>query len=180
MNFVLMEEIIRHVFNNLGVVPSSTIDSSKTISIRSQEFVLPQILTFADETGSEIKNAIWGCNIKAAQGDEKLTILLGDCTQYPDIPEFCLVVQLKNAPAYGLYLTYNDLKEGCLSDPLIAVAVNSKDWMPCDTYLQATFLAGMEQIRDLNFGRQKCDDYQTQYELLLSLIKFHSVFYEAV
>jgi hypothetical protein len=180
MNFALMEEIIRHVFANLAVVPNPAIDENKTASIRAKEFILPETLTFVDEHGKEIKNSIWGCYVKAAQGDEGITMLLGDCTQYSDIPEFCLVVQLKNAPAYGLYLVYNDLKPEVLSDPLISVSVNSKDWMPCDTYLQGTFLAAMESIRDLNLGRHKPADYKTQYELMLSLIKFYHLFYGSV
>lgn len=180
MNFNLMEEIIRHVFSNLGVVPSLGIDLNKSSSIRDKDFLLSEVLTFVDEKGAEIKNSVWGCHILAPQNSKGLTILLGDCTQYSDIPEFCLVVQLDGAPAYGLYLVYNDLKEDCLSDPLIGVSVNNKDWMPCDTYLQATFLAGMEQIRDLSLGRGKPSDYKSQFDLLQSFIKFHNLFYGSV
>ena len=177
MNFSLMEEIIRHIFSNLAVVPNSTINLDKTTSIRAKEFILPEILIFTDEDEKEIKNCIWGCSLSTNQNPEGLTILLGDCTQYADIPEYCVVVQLKNAPIYGLYLVYNDLRDGCLSDPLIAVSINNKDWMPCDTYLQATFLAGMEQIRNLNFNLNKCIDYKNQHEMMLSFIRFYSLFY---
>lgn len=180
MNFVLMEEVIRHIFANLAIVPSPRIDTNKTISIRDKNFLLSQKLVFTDDVDKEVQNSIWGCNINTSQSTEGLTLLLGDCTQYSDIPEFCLIVSLKDAPVYGLYLVYNDLKEGCLSDPLIGVSTNNKDWMPCDTYLQATFLAGMEQIRDLNFGKNKLINYQHHFELLQSFIKFHNIFYRSL
>lgn len=177
MNFSLMEEIVRHIFSNLAVVPNSAINENKSSSLRDNEFLLPEKLSFIDADGKEIKNSVWGCHVMSIKSTEMITIILGDCTQYADIPEFCLFVQLTGTPAYGCYLVYNDLKQDCLADPLIAVSANNKDWMVCDTYLQATFLAGMEQIRDLNFGRKKCSDYKSQYDMMVSFIKYYSVFY---
>lgn len=177
MNFTLMEQIIRHVFANLVVVPNQLVDVDKTLSLRDPQFLLPETLAFEDADKKQIKNSVWGCRIAANQSMEGITILLGDCTQYADIPEFCVITQLNDAPAYGLYVVYNDLHPECLPDPLIAVSVNHKDWMPCDTFLQATFLAGMEQIKNLNFGRTKCENYGTQFELMQSFIRFYSLFY---
>ncbi len=64
------------------------------------------------------------------------------------------------------------------SEALIAVSSDKKHWMPCSTYLQATFLAGMEQVRDSGFAWTKCSEYKEQYQQLLSFIKFHHNFYE--
>lgn len=176
MNYVLMEQIIRHVMSNLGVVPSSFVDLNRSKSLRTKEFLLNEKLKFELETGV-VKKDIWGCQINIDHKDMK--ILLGDCTQQPNLLEFCVVVQLQDAPAYGLYIIYNDLiPELTESEPLLAVTLNSKDWMECNTYLQGTFLAGMEQIRDLALPWTKAAEYSSQYELMLSFIKYHDSFYE--
>lgn len=178
MNFMLMEQIIRHVLANLGVVPSDTVDLSFNLELRTDQFLLPEKLTFAGTDGeSDVVNHIWGCQITSQQ--KSMKILLGDCTQDSRIPEFCLITQLEGAPPYGLYLVFNDLVDGCLPDPLIAVSTN-KNWMVCETYLQATFLAAMEQVRSLGFGWTKCTNYREQFELLNSFIKYHSAFYGGV
>jgi hypothetical protein len=64
------------------------------------------------------------------------------------------------------------------SEALIACSLDGKAWMECQTYLQATFLAGMEQVRDVGMNWSKCLDYKVHYESLLTFIKFHHTLYE--
>lgn len=179
MNRVLMTDIVRHILSNFAVIPSSFVDSKKTKSLMSKEFCLHETLPFQSENDEVIQNKIWGCQISAEQ--QELKILLGNCTQEEGLPEFCLIVQLKNTPAYGLYLVYyNNLSPETIdNEALIACTLNGQEWMECQTYLQATFLAGMEQIRDIGLSWNKCTDYQDQYKLMLSFIKFHNQIYEA-
>jgi hypothetical protein len=172
MNKVLMENIVRHVFANLAVIPSAFVNVDKTKSLMSKDFLLNDSLSFENESGI-IRNKIWGCQISTEQ--QELKILLGDCSPEKQTPEYCLVVQLKDAPAYGIYLVCNSED----SEPLIACTLNGKDWMECQTYLQATFLAGMEQIRDVGLSWNKCSDYKNQYDLMVSFIDFHNAVYEA-
>lgn len=177
MNRVLTETIVRHVMANLAVIPSSFINLDKSKSIMSKEFLLPEKIVFEGEDGSKTQNKIWGCQISVEK--QELKMLLGDCTQDKDLPEFSLVVQLKGAPAYGLYLVYNDLVGNQIdSEALISCTLDGKAWMECQTYLQATFLAGMEQMKDIGLGWNKCTDYKEQYDMLLSFIQFHSTVYE--
>jgi hypothetical protein len=177
MNRILMEDIVRHILSNLAIIPSSFVDPDKTKSLMSKDYLLPEKISFEAES-EVIKNKVWGCQISVEQ--QELKFLLGDCTQEKNIPEYCLVVKLKDAPAYGMYLVYNDLVGGQVdSEPLIACTLNGKEWMECQTYLQATFLAGMEQVRDVGLGWSKCTDYKENYELLLSFIQFHNTVYEA-
>lgn len=172
-----MENIVRHIFSNLAVISSSFVDTEKTKSLMSKDYLLPEKISF--ESGEDIiKNKVWGCQISVEQ--QELKFLLGDCSQEKNIPEYCLLVQLKGAPAYGIYLVYNDLvKSQVDSEPLIACTMNGKEWMECQTYLQATFLAGMEQVRDVGLSWNKCTDYKDNFELLLSFIQFHNTIYEA-
>lgn len=169
MNLNLREEIIKHIFANLGIIASDYVVLNKASSLMSKEFLLNQTLSFEDDDGATIRNKIWGCQISAS--NQEVKILLGDCSQYSDVPEFALIIQLKNAPAYGIYLVCADHVD---SEGLIACTLNSKDWLECSVYLQATFLAGMEQTKEVGLSWRKCVDYDSQYKLLQSFIKFHS------
>lgn len=173
MNTVLMENITQHILANLGVLPLSFIDMKHTQSLMDKEFLLNQKLAFKNEDGKFIYNNIYGCQVIVGQKEFK--ILLGDCSQDKATPEFCVVVQLTGNPAYGLYLVCDPSLD---NEALIAVSVNDKEWMPCNTFLQATFLAAMEQLKDLGLGWIKCNNYRQHYDILLSMIKFHTAYYE--
>lgn len=173
MNLVLMEHITHHILVNLGVLSATFLDYKKTQSIITKEFLLDQKLLFKNESEDIIKNPIYACQIDVEQRAFK--IMLGVCSQDDNIPEYCLVIQFEGNPAYGLYLVCDPSVD---SEALIAVTANDKDWMPCSTFLQATFLAAMEQLKDIGLGWNKCVDYQKHYEMLLSMIKFHEAYYE--
>jgi hypothetical protein len=173
MNVILMEHIVRHILSNFGVVPSSFIDYTQTRSLHSKEFMLEQKLLFRGESGDIIRNPVYGCQVAVDQKEFK--ILLGDCSQDSEIPEFCLIVQFTDNPSYGVYLVCDPSVD---SEALIAVSINEKDWMPCNTFLQATFLAAMEQLKDIGLGWSKCTDYQKNYETLLTMINFHNAYCE--
>lgn len=173
MNRDLTEQIAYHIFASLGVLPASFINSDNLKSLNDNQFIIKEKFVFE---GENISHNIYVCEIKTTDSIE-LKIMLGDCTQDEKVPEFCLLVHLKDSPAYGLYLVFNKLSD----DPPEAeamIAVNmDKGWMLCDTYLQATFLAGMERIKDLGRNWTKCLDYKDQHKLLISFIKFHDDFF---
>jgi hypothetical protein len=177
MNRVLMESIVRHIFSNFAIIPSSFVNLNKTKTLKSKEFLLPEKISFATETSTIIENRVWGCQISVDQQDIK--ILLADCSQEENIPEYSILVSLKNAPSYGVYLVYNDMAPNQVnSEPLIGCSLNGKEWIECSTFLQATFLAGMEQIRDVGLAWDKCTSYKDQFNALISFTKFHATVYE--
>lgn len=169
MNQNLREAIVKHIFANLGIVATDYVNPDRTKSLASDEFLLKHSLIFEDENNQTVRNKVWGCQISA--DIQEIKILLGDCSQYSNVPEYAVLVQLKNAPAYGVYLICNPQVD---SEALISCTVNFKDWMECNTYLQATFLAGMEQMRELGLTWGKCVDSDSQFKLLQDFIKFHS------
>ena len=176
MNQKLTEEIVYHVLANLGALPSSFVNQQITKSVIDKQFLLSEKLTFETEDGETLQKNVYGCQIQV--GDKDLKLLLADCGQSKVFPEYCLFTQLKDAPAFGIFLVYDVLgSEQFDSEAMIAVNVDAKHWIPCSTYLQATYLAGMEQLRDLGFGWTKCTNYQPQYAQLLSFIKFHNNYY---
>lgn len=176
MNQKLTEEIAYHVIANLGALPSSFVDQDQTRSLLNKEFLLLQKLTFETADGETLRRNVYGCQI-AVTSSKELKLLIADCSQEKDIPEFCLLIQLKDAPAFGVYFLIDQTLDFPEKEALIAVNTDKKHWIPCTTYLQATFLAGMEQLRDMNFGWGKCQAHQELYEQLLSFIKFHNTYY---
>jgi hypothetical protein len=176
MNTNLLEEIVKHIFSNLSVIHSHFVNSEKSKSLMSSEFLLDKKLSFDLENNETADRKVWGCQISSEQ--KELKILLADCWQERGVPELYLIVQLKDAPAYGLFYVHSSEKEKD-DRSFIACSVNDNDWMECSTYLQATFLAGMEQLKDLGLNWTKCKDYTKQYNLLLSLIKYHDSLFEA-
>ena len=177
MNSKLTEEIAHHIFANLGILPANFVNYDKTKPITDKKFLLPEKLTFeVDE--ETYRKSVYGCQASIGGGKE-FKMLVADCTQDKQLPEFCLFLQLKDAPAYCVYYIYNKLEPEVDSEVMIALTMDGQHWMPCSTYLQATFLAGMEQLRDIPTGWSQIKDYQTHYQQLLSFIKFHRTYHEA-
>lgn len=172
MNQKLTEQIANHILSNLGIVPSSFVDAGQTRSVMDKQFILSEKIKF-ELDGNVFSKNIYGCQVSVV-GDQEFKLLLADCTQEKNIPEYCLVAQLKDAPAFGIYLISNSSVD---AEALIAVNSDKKHWVPCTTYLQATFLAGMEQLRDIGFGWSKCKNYKDLHEQLLLFIKYHDNYF---
>lgn len=176
MNHKLTEQIAYHILANLGVLPSVFVNREVTKSIIDKPYLLSEKISLENDRGEVIHKNIYGCQARIADSKE-FKMLLADCTETEGWPEYCLLVQLKDAPAFGVYLIYVGSDDDIDPEALIAVSSDKENWMPCSTYLQATFLAGMEQVRDTGFAWSKCTNYQEQYKQLLSFIKFHHGFY---
>lgn len=182
MNQRLTEEIVYHTLANLGVLPASFVKTDMK-SIIDKGFLLSEKLVLETENG-EISKNIYGCQTLVA-GKAELKLLLADCTQEKDLPEYCLLTHLfgteKPSPMFGAYLVFNRLqKQDVDSEALIAVSADHKNWMPCSTFLQGNFLSAMEQIRDLGFGWKSLSGYDSQYQMLLKLIRFHHNFFAPI
>ena len=177
MNISLTEQIIHHVFASFLAIPNTFIDLNKFKSIKSKDFLLPEKISIEDEEGNKLPNNIWGIEMVFEQ--QELKILLASCKDEDAIDDHICVVKLKDAPAYGLYLSYNQDKIASPSQPLIAVTVDGQNWMSCNTYLQATFLAAMENVKDAPVSWKRCQNYEDNYKLLLSFINYYNLFYEA-
>lgn len=176
MNYQLTEEICYHILANLGVLPSTFVSVQSSRSIIDKQFIIPDKINFQIEDQSVSKN-VYGAQVMIT-GDKEFKLLLVD-NSLDDVPEYGLLVQMKDAPAFGVYLVFNKLLPPDQQiEAQAMIAVMSEDhWIPCSIYLQATFLAGMEQLRDLcvNWGQVK--SYDQQYQNLISFLDFHSNFY---
>jgi hypothetical protein len=172
MNLALLKEIVVHIYANFAIIPSNFINLKTTDSLMNPRYLLNQKITFEEE-GIAYHGKVWGCQM--AVGSQEIKILLGDCTIDKEFPEFTMIIQPKNAPTYGLYLMHNELStEPGDSHPMIAVSPDEgKGWIQCNTGLQATFLAAMEQARDLRMTWQECEEPKPLHQAMVSFLKFH-------
>lgn len=176
MNQRLSEEIAYHILAHLGCLPANFVAADTLRSIIDRKFLLPDKLKLTTTDHQELSKNIYGCQTSVS--GKELRLLLADCSLEKNLPEYCLLVQLKGAPAYGLSLLFG----GLVPDPpatevLIALCGDGKNWMPCNTYLQASLLASMEQLRDVGGQWGKCVFYQEQLNLLLSFVSFRDLFF---
>lgn len=174
MNKKLRETIVKHVFASFALIPSDFINLNTTKSIKSKEYLLSDRIPFALEDGSEEEKNVWGCQFTV--DSQEIKILLADCSLEKEIPEYALLVHLKDNPFYGVYLVCSNQID---TESLIGCSMDGTSWMECNTYLQATFLAGMEHIKDIGLAWNKCSGYKDELKSLKEFIQFHHAVYEA-
>lgn len=173
MNKTLRDTIVKHVFASFALIPSDFVNLNTTKSLRSKEYLLADKIPFVLEDGSEEENCVWGC--KLSVDSQEIKILLADCSLDKEILEYALLVHLKDNPFYGIYLVCSDQVD---SESIIGCSMDGVAWMECTTYLQATFLAGMEQIKDIGFAWDKCSGHKDELNSLREFIQFHHSVYE--
>lgn len=161
MNSKLTMEICKHILSNFGIIPSTFFDSQSFKTLNSDEFLLDKSLVFLDDNDKEVHKKVWGCS--ASFNNVSFSILLADLTQ-DDLVSYCFIVQMENAPAYGFYIDVLG------DEAIISCTTNNTNWTVCTTYLEATFLAAMEQLRGTGLPWGRIKDYGSQLSLLKSLI----------
>jgi hypothetical protein len=176
MNIALLKEMVAHIYANFGVIPSDFVNLKTSGSLISPYYLLKDKITFEVE-GQAHYGKMWGCSMSL--GDLAIKVLLADCTLDREYPEFAMIIDPKGNPTYGLYLCHNELSSHPKdSVPMLAVSPDhGQGWMPCNTGLQATFLAGMEQARDLHMPWEPCVEYNELHQAMIGFLKFHFMTY---
>jgi len=164
MNPELTKQIIRHIYNCLGVkLPG--IDMAN-YSIMQPEFILPYKISFEDGE----QNDIWG--VQLDMDHEMIKIVLADCSQ-DGVPEYALLVAVRDAPSYAAYLCYNEFGQDEDIKPMIACSLQQGSWAECSVFLQATFLSGMEKLREINTKFENLKEPEEPYKYLINFINFY-------
>jgi hypothetical protein len=162
MNTELTKQIVKHVYTNLGIISSSSSYSSKYYSLFDDKFLLPDTIYLTDDKGNiQIENKLW-CS-QLSYEDKTITILVANCGIEED--EYCLLVALDNVVSYGCYLSYDNL------EAIIGVFINSH-WEAASTFLQANFLAGMEQLRHISGEWVPCKEFSEFKKNIISFIEY--------
>lgn len=154
----LTQEIVIHIFSKLGVGKNL---HSAYYSIMNDNFLLDKKLCLLDEEGKEVYNQMWSCKVTIEEKDFRL--LLADCS-VDGFNDFSLMVSLQDSPMYGCYFSLTDREANHISCSLNGF------WVPATTYMQAAFLTGMEQIKDLSQPWQFNDKIDDLYEKLIEFI----------
>lgn len=165
MNIELTNKIAQHILSGLCVLDADYVNHKDCRSLTDEQYLLPEKMSFAIDEDL-INNNVYGCQMTF--GGKIFKMILADCSTEKNCQEYCLFSQLQDAPAYGIFFDTQE-KE----NTLIAVNSTKKFWMPCTIFLQATFLAGMEQIKDIAYGWNQCTKYSEEYKQLQSFISFH-------
>jgi hypothetical protein len=171
MDFKLLNNIVSHIFANFAIVESDFVNLQKTKSLASKDYLVDKRLSFSSDDGSQlIENKVWGCQFSVET--HELKVLLGDCSITKEDKEYCMIVKKKDCPVYGLYITsdYNSI---------LSISLNGVDWMECSTYLQATFLAGMEQVKEVCLNWNRITSFDEEYNMMVNFIKYANCILES-
>lgn len=163
----LTNQVVIHIMDNLGIINLN--DKSPT----TDAFLIPKTLPFED-SDSKVRNAkLWGGELDIS--NSKMRFLFADFSESRLERDLFLVVRLDNSPAYAAYLSYDmddyfdDLEP---FDSMIAFSLTPNCWLQSNVYIQAMFLAGMEQLRDVSGTFSKISRYDDLVENLMSFIKY--------
>lgn len=157
----LTQEIVKHIFTKLGV--GTDLHKAYT-SIIDSNFLLDRKLCLVNDEDEEINNSMWSCKLTVEDKDFRL--FLADCSTLND-KEYALIVSLQGSPEYGCYFSITDPESSSIECLLNGF------WTPATVYMQAAFLTGMEQIKDLSMPWQFNDKTDDLYEKLVDFIKHH-------
>lgn len=168
MNHRLTQQIVKHVFSNLKIINSDLVKQD-SLSIIDKEFLLPETINFEDDDGCGIiENHLWGCQFPVE--NKNLKILVCDAS-VDEVQEFATIIHLSDTPTYGLYL---DTSDEWGIDSMIACSVSGQEWAKCSTYLEATFLAAMEQLKHHVVFPTLCQEYREEYKAVLTFLEHYN------
>jgi hypothetical protein len=159
---LLTQEIVKHVFTKLGVANNDLHMAYQ--SIIDTSFILEEPFCLINDENEEINNSMWSCKIDIES--KSFRLLLADCSSLGE-EEYALIISLEGSPEYGIYFSITD-PTACY----IACLLN-EFWTPANVYMQASFLAGMEQIKDLSLPWVRNEKTKDLYDKLVKFIGYH-------
>lgn len=130
---MLQDHIIEYIIRNM-------------FEIKKDEFKLKEKFECENYFGDAIKAPVW--MIEGKIGTDKFQACLCELSNdYGVLQEFILLTKLEDSPTYASYWS-NDIEDEMVQSTL-SYSTQENVWMPTNTYLQATYLAGMESLKDV-------------------------------
>lgn len=168
MQSEITNAIVKHIFKNLGIFTEYPV----AVSICHDSFLLDKKITFQVDN-CELFAPVWACQTSVENKTLNIicTSLAIDHEEHVNNTETFILVKLEGQPSYGCYLSSAGLGI-TVWDGFIAVELKTKSWIPTTTFLQATFLAGMEQLKDLSSKYDKSINIEELFTLLKSFIAY--------
>lgn len=147
MSSSLIKEIVLHILKNFGIGASF----QNSMAINEESFLLQEKVEF-EEDGKHYKNNVFGCQCSIRE--QKLRAIYCGISGGEKIESF-LYVKLEENPAYCVY--------SGMEDYIYFSPDKSDEWAKCTIMLHATFLAAMENIKDISPSFEKIKDYKAEY-----------------
>lgn len=155
----LTNSILLHIFDNLGIT------STNRVSLLSKSFQLSDTIRLENEDGNFEDIYLYGAQISIDKS--KFKILCGNFSN--QAKELVLICKLDNCPTYACYLSIeHEPYEG-----MIAFALKEKAWLVSNTYIQATFLAGMENLKEVGAVWNQIEKYYDLVDEIKSFIEYY-------
>ncbi len=160
----LTNEILLHIFSNLGIVTPTK------VTLQSNLFSLDDTIGLEIEDG-EKRLKLWGAEVDV--NSKKLKMLLTELTDRKDEKEYALVVKLDDCPAYGCYICLEStvIDKNVPRHGLIFFSLEPGAWLATNIYLQASFLTGMEQLKDVLSTWTKTTEHEDMITEMKALIE---------
>jgi len=168
MSTKLTNAIVEHIFDELGIT------AKQAVPITSNEFLTEHTISYTGDNGSDVAK-VWAC--EATINNAKIVMAHTAFRMGDNDKDYALVVDIQDCPLYGCYLSMYDYDSHPYKDGLITFSLRPKKkseenaWIETTNYLQATFLAGMENLRDLMVSYSKPKDTNDIFKVLLSFVK---------
>ena len=166
---MITDAIVKHIFHNLGLF------GKVPVSIAQEAFLTDKQISYSDDE-EEKQAEVFSCSTnvegkKLSMISTSLIALSED--KLDEITDSFVVIKLEGQPAYGCYLMMTSSQDG-----FIAAEIKPKVWIPTTVFLQATFLAGMEQLKNLISRYEKPSDHDVEnlFTLLKEFIGYHEAF----
>ncbi len=150
----LTNAIVEHIFTNLGFMDKRP-HSLLAEPLKTDEYIAVQ------EEEQEVRYPVYACETHITQTKIVMAGVVFDDNISPDM---AVVVNIEDCPTYGCYLSQD---EG-----LIAFTIKDNTWMDANTFLSATFLAGMENLRDVVHPYTQCKDTKAIHQALTTFLKY--------
>ena len=154
----LTNAIVEHILTNLGFMDKRT-HSLLAEPLKTDAYIDVQ------EDEKEIHYPIYACETRITQTKIVMAgVIFADTTDPQNLPDMAVVVNIEDCPTYGCYLSQG---EG-----VIAFTIKDNAWMEANTFLSATFLAGMENLRDVVQPYTQCQDIKPLHQALIAFLKY--------
>lgn len=130
------------------------------------DFLLSKTLKFVSDN-LKVELPVW--SLKIPHLAQEIRLMIGACSEGAD-QDFAVLISLKGSPFYAIFQEKSDEID---RENMIATSLDGKAWIPCNHLLQGTFLAAMEQIKEMpSFPSKIMGDVDELFDSLVNFIDF--------
>jgi hypothetical protein len=162
MNDNLQKEIVKHIFNQLGILECE-MRISLVEKMTDEKFLVDKKMAF-EANNTQYKNNVWAAEGKLAANTVK--ILVADIKE--DIDEYAMIFQMDSLPVYALRYSLDEDDKGSI------YFCNEGRWIASDVAIQSKFLYGIEAMASTLFIWNKLGNYMELYKYLITFLNYYA------